>query len=235
VRWSAAALAATSGLATLWLAVGCAPREALTPPGDHGAADASDGAVAGPLVPDVVPVYATGEPLTARIPGIDGAALELAALRGRAVVVAFVDPATPSLGEHVTRHHAVAEANGMTLVLVATEASTTRELGGLEGWIGRPDLFLGWDPQGALATKLRIERLPTTLVLDPLGRVVAEVDGSTDAELADAAHRATQAPPAPLAAPASPAPPTSKQSATGSSAPADTIAAPPSAAAEPPR
>jgi hypothetical protein len=175
------------------VAVGCRSPEPSTSPDDArvGEADRDDAASA-PLVPDVAPVYATGEPLEARIPGLDGASLDLEQLRGRVAVLAFVDPATPAIVEHLARHSAIAAADDVAFVLVASEASTTREFGGLDAWIGRPDVFVGWDPQGALATKLRIERVPTTLVLDHDGRVVGELNDPTEATLGAALDRARQ-------------------------------------------
>jgi hypothetical protein len=204
-------------LATL----GCRVKETSSAPGQgSGAGDDASGITA-PLVPEVPPVYASGEPLQATIPGLDGAALELQQLRGRVVVLAFVDPTTPELTTHMERHRAAAAGEGISFVLVATEASTTREFGGLDSWIGKPDVFVGWDPQGALAMKLRIERMPTTLVLDHDGRVVGELTEPDEAGLSEAVDRARRSAAAQADRGTSPADLTGSRTGTSSTAAAE--------------
>lgn len=181
---------------TMALATGCARLGTTTAPDDEStptlAAPGTHGAEALGL-PDVTPTYVEGQPLSARIPGLDGSSLDLGQLAGRIVVVAFVDPTTPALAEHLTQHYDAAQPSGAVLVLVAMEGMTPLEFSGLEAWLGRTDVFVGWDPQGALAIKLRIKNLPFTLVLARDGRVAAVLDPVDGRGLAQAIGEASGA------------------------------------------
>ncbi len=122
----------------------------------------------GPLPPSR---HADGEVLDANIPLAHGGVLVLASLRGKVVILELCDAAhrDPAAEADYT---ALAESSNdaLTVVMIALDP---------EGWADdAPPHTLGWDPQGALAAKLRAAALPTVLVIDAEGRIAHQYGGT---------------------------------------------------------
>lgn len=122
---------------------------------------------------------APGEVLQAVVPLLDGGTLDLETLRGTPLVLALASTAadtfTPiraALEELIAQH-----PEGLAVIVVATDPRAELVP---RAWPGGPgSVHVGWDPQGALATRLQVRTLPTLFVLDRDGRVLA-VHGGTD-------------------------------------------------------
>ncbi len=125
-------------------------------------------------------------PLELDVPLISGDAEPLASLRGTAVVMLLASTDQP--GWTGFRRHYEARLGGLergrlTVVTVANDADA-RVL--QTEWDRDPPPFLlGWDPDGAMALRLGVARLPAAFVLDPQGRVVGSVGALDDAALSE--------------------------------------------------
>lgn len=115
--------------------------------------------------------HATGEIVDANVPLQQGGVLGLAELRGKHVVLEVVDGAHRDAAVEADYAALLAEAAGrVEIVMVSLDA---------EGWTGDvPPFVLGWDPQGALGARLHAASVPTVMLLDGQGRVVAQYAGA---------------------------------------------------------
>lgn len=135
---------------------------------------------------------APGEVLEAVVPLVDGGTLDLASLRGTPVVLVLATtaddtfaPIRAALEELVARH-----PEGLAIVVVATDPAPELVP---RTWPGGPtSVHVGWDPQGALATRLQVRTLPTHFVLNREGRVVVVRGGSEPAALDEITSAATR-------------------------------------------
>lgn len=122
-----------------------------------------------------------GEQLDLTIPLIDGAALPLASLRGKLVIIELSATwsETWAWTEAYSLYNELLRAHGedrLAVVLVALD----RERGALSPEPGTraAGFELGWDPQGALAARLQVAAFPAIILLDPEGAVIhAEAGG----------------------------------------------------------
>lgn len=125
-------------------------------------------------------------PLALDVPLISGDAEPLASVRGTAVVMLL--GATDLPGWDDFRRHYEARLDGLergrlTVITVANDADA-RAL--QTEWDRDPPPFLlGWDPDGAMALRLGVARLPAAFVLDARGHVVGSVGALDDAALAE--------------------------------------------------
>lgn len=111
-----------------------------------------------------------GEPLDVTVPLQHGGVVTTSALRGKVVVLELVDADHVDPGGYLEYQRLQDERpDDLAIVLVSLDR---------EGWSDATAPFvLGWDPQGALATRLRAASLPTVIVLDREGRVVHQYAG----------------------------------------------------------
>ncbi len=121
----------------------------------------------GPLPPSRA---VTGETLDVVVPLLHGGSVTTTALRGKVVVLELVDAEHVDAAGYVDYQRLQDERpDDVAVLLVSLDP---------EGWTDTTLPFvLGWDPQGALATRLRAARLPTVIVLDRDGRVVHQYGG----------------------------------------------------------
>jgi hypothetical protein len=136
-----------------------------------------------PLEPPTPTNREEGEVFDAAIPLVGGGELALSSLRGRVVLLeisaSWADgaPAARARWAELARAHPA----GLAVVLVAVEdepADPTLLPGGV---------LVGWDPQGALAARLRIAGFPTLIVLDRTGTIALIRRGYDDAIAAEVA------------------------------------------------
>lgn len=119
-----------------------------------------------------------GQVLDLRVPLLGGGWLDLEALRGRPVLLELADAADgPGRDAAQGRYRALVERHGDAVAVVCVALDPT--VATLPAaWVDDPPPFvLGWDPQGALAARLRLRVLPTVVLLDAQGRIVAVHEG----------------------------------------------------------
>jgi hypothetical protein len=142
--------------------------------GCHPAADtASTVPEAGPAPADLPPSkHAAGEQLDLRVPLAQGGMLDLAALRGKVVLLELVDAAHVDPQQYAAYREVWQRAgDALAIVIVSLDQDPATD-----------DAFVyGTDPQGALAARLHAARLPMVIVLDREGRVVQQYAGDRDA------------------------------------------------------
>jgi len=118
-----------------------------------------------------------GEVLELRVPLVGGGVIELVELRGRPVLLELADSSSPGRDDAQARYRSLIEAHGdaLTVVTVSLDPDPADQP---VGWNDVPPPFvLGWDPQGAIAARLQLVRLPTVVLLDAQGRIVAVHEG----------------------------------------------------------
>lgn len=114
-----------------------------------------------------------GEVLELTVPLVGGGQRALAELRGTPVLLELADASSPDRDAVQRRWRALVEQRGdaVTVVCVAMDADPNALPA---SWIDDPPPFvLGWDPQGAIAARLQLRVLPTVVLLDAQGRIVA--------------------------------------------------------------
>lgn len=159
-----------AGAAALFgLLLACGPRA-----GDGGAGGAEEpGARAGASAL----AGRVGQVLELTVPLVGGGQRELAELRGKPLLLELADAGTSGRDATQERWRALVErtGEGVAVVCVAMDA----EASALPGrWVDDPPPFvLGWDPQGALAARLQLRVLPTVVLLDAAGKIVAVFEG----------------------------------------------------------
>jgi hypothetical protein len=118
-----------------------------------------------------------GEVLELTVPLVGGGRRELVELRGKAVLLELSDASAPDREATQRRWRALVEQRGeaVAVVCVAMDADANALPA---SWIDDPPPFvLGWDPQGALAARLRLRVLPTVVLLDAAGRIAGVHEG----------------------------------------------------------
>lgn len=139
-----------------------------------------------PATAQVTPEGERGDAVEVTVPLYRDGLIRTEDLRDKVVVL---DVFSPDEADWSTEHLAwrsLQEDHPETLVVV-TVATASDDTNLVATWDADPPTYLvGWDPQGALALRLGVEALPTVLVLDPQGRVVAR--GQDRATLLQAAE-----------------------------------------------
>ncbi len=147
--------------ATFLLGLGAALVPACRP--SPGAAPHPDDPALDPAAPDPGPV------LSAVVPLADGGALDLAALRGRMVLLELATPGDAT--SRLERYDTLARAHADDLVVIVV-AVPERPGSTAPRWDLDHRVTVGWDPQGALPLRLGVARLPQAWILDRQGRAV---------------------------------------------------------------
>lgn len=134
-----------------------------------------------PLEPAEPANKKAGDQLDLLIPGVEDEYIDLASLRGKTVVLAISGTHEAHWAELLAWLEAVQEADpaGRATILVAGDP----EPDALDGVMS--PVRMGWDPQGAVAARLSVARLPTVFLIDPQGQIQLVVPGF------DAEHRAS--------------------------------------------
>lgn len=134
---------------------------------------------AAPGAPESPSRHAAGDQIDANVPLASGDVLALAGLRGKVVLLELSDVEHRS-ADVLADYTRLAEMHGERLAIVVVSLDRT-------GWDTSAAAYvLGWDPDGALAAKLRAAALPTVLVLDREGRVAYQYGGSETGAHAEA-------------------------------------------------
>lgn len=118
-----------------------------------------------------------GQVLALTVPLAGGGQRELAEMRGKPVLLELSDATTSGREATQGRWRALVErtGEGVEVVCVALDAEASALP---SAWVDDPPPFvLGWDPQGALAARLQLRALPTVVLLDAAGKIVAVFEG----------------------------------------------------------
>lgn len=122
----------------------------------------------------------TGDVLDITVPLIDGRGVDLRDLHGRVVVLELTSATGPAWRETFAFYNRLVREHGPARLAVFVVAIDPERAALSPEPDLRADGFeLGWDPQGALAARLQAAALPTTVVLDQVGRIV-HVQGGPD-------------------------------------------------------
>lgn len=157
-------------MATVWMSAGCPTGTPTEPPVDPSPASDEN---YGPLEPEAAANKSEGERLELIIPAVEGGSIDLAELRGRPVVMVLAETTNPEWPRVVEFLEALQsqDARAAELVLVAADPDPQALDDLIVPW------RLGWDPQGAMAARLSVARLPTVFVLDAEGTIVLVLRG----------------------------------------------------------
>jgi len=138
-----------------------------------------------PLEPTEPANKAAGDSIELTIPGVEGEFIELESLRGKTVVLAIGGTTEAHWEAMLAWLEGVQEADPArrAAILVASDP----EPDALDDVMS--PVLLGWDPQGAVAARLSVARLPTVFVIDAEGQVVIVRPGfeAADRDALDAA------------------------------------------------
>ena len=149
-------------------AVACGPRRDSTSTPTSSTAPVG---VAGHAEPAMRPQV--GDPLVLTVPLFDGRALPLDQLRGGVVVLALSATWVPGWDDNQQFFRSIVGDYGDALTVVTVAMDRDRSTLSRH-WERDPLPFiLGWDPQGALAAKLRVASLPAVVLVDAQGVVLA--------------------------------------------------------------
>lgn len=141
---------------------GCRPASQATDRPTSGAGDAT-----------LVDARRPGEVLEATIPLIGGGSVGLERFRGRVVILELSASYREEWRPAHQLYRSMLEQHGEDALSVIAVSMDMDPQAIQRHWDRDPPPFvLGWDPQGALAARLRVRRLPTVFVLDAKGRVV---------------------------------------------------------------
>ena len=150
-------------------------------PGGTGSQSTDPGAAAGP--PSAL-AGRVGEALELSVPLVGGGRVELAELRGRPVLLELSDATVADRDAAQDRYRALVEQRGDAVVVI-TVALDAEAADLPAAWTdAQPPFVLGWDPQGALAARLQLVTLPTVVLLDEQGHIVAVYEGESPSEAA---------------------------------------------------
>ena len=157
-----AAIRALLCLSLAPLAVACQPPVQPAPPSDEDGAEADFEPT--PLEPAEPANKGEGDVVELTIPGVEGEFIDLAQLRGKTVLLAISGTSEAHWEELLGWLDATQaqDPQSRVAVLVASDP----EADALDGVMS--PVRLGWDPQGAVAARLSVARLPTVFVIDPL-------------------------------------------------------------------
>lgn len=124
--------------------------------------------------------------------GVFDPATSIAQLRGRVVVLAFINPECPDCASAFDAVGATLRAR-TTLIAVLSHASRADALQLGESGFGKDpaSVSVAADPQGALARRFRVVNWPTLLVLDRKGSVAERLEGARP-DLAPVLRRVTR-------------------------------------------
>jgi len=166
------------------LAIGCrVDASSSTPP--------RASAVARSPVPLGAPTTLVGQALDEIVPLRGGGGLPLRDLQGQVVLLELGTTAEPTWAQAQARWRVLAEAYGGALRVVSVVHDPDLLAAGVV-WDRDPLPFIhGWDPQGALALRLGVTHLPTRVILDRTGKVVALLEGADRDADVEAAVRAS--------------------------------------------
>jgi len=160
------------------LGVGCTPSSASRAPEpapDPGPQSAVDEASA-----EASAAPQDGVPIELDVPLISGESEALANLRGKVVVLMLSSSDRPGWSGFRSHFETRLEQVGRErLVVVAVANDADPEHLKAEWDRDPPPFLLGWDPDGALALRLGVAKLPAVFVLDPEGKArgnLASVD-----------------------------------------------------------
>ncbi|MEM9457248.1 MAG: hypothetical protein AAGF11_23925 [Myxococcota bacterium] len=124
----------------------------------------------------------TGEILDLVVPLWGGGVQDLADLRGRPVLLELADATSLQRESAQARYRALVDmqVDRQGEVPIVVSVALDADVAGLPpAWTDdRPPFILGWDPQGALAARLQLVVLPTVILLDAAGTIVAVHEGS---------------------------------------------------------
>ena len=109
-----------------------------------------------------------GPPMEATVPLWGGSSVDLAELRGRIVMLELSTSDRPHWAESQQQYRRLVDVLGDDRLLPWDR--------------DKPPFVLGWDPQGALALRLGVMRMPTAFVLDRDGRRLAQIDAELGGE-----------------------------------------------------
>lgn len=113
-----------------------------------------------------------GPPLDLSLPLYGEGAVPLSSLRGKLVVLDLFLPAEPGWYQAHAAWRTLAEQHPADVVFVAVAVAGTG--GAVDAWdVDPPSHLVAADPQGALALRLGAQALPTVLILDRRGRLIA--------------------------------------------------------------
>lgn len=150
-----------------------------------------------PEQPDEAPASnrSVGDELDAAIPTADGEILELSGWRGRVVVLALSASWDGAGADGLAFFSDLRSARtGAELEVVVVSVDPVAPA--LDRW--PVQIWPGWDPQGAVAARLRVRGFPTTFVIGRDGRlveIVSRLDDEGRARIDDAVTKALVADP----------------------------------------
>jgi peroxiredoxin len=127
------------------------------------------------------------------VPGLTGGPLRLADFRGRVVLLNFWATWCPPCREEMPsmeRLYQRYRERGFTILALSVDRNVAAIPGFVDGF--RLTFPIGLDPDGAVAKAYRMRALPTTIVIDRAGQVVAGAAGARDWD-SPAAHAVVEA------------------------------------------
>ena len=127
------------------------------------------------------------------VPSLTAGPLRLADFRGRVVLLNLWATWCPPCREEMPsmeRLYQRYRARGFTILALSVDRNVAAIPGFVEGF--RLTFPIGLDPDGAVATAYRMRALPTTIVIDRAGHVVAGAAGARDWD-SPAAHAVVEA------------------------------------------
>lgn len=150
---------------SFFVGLGCQLGATTPPPEPTDEAATQD---ATPLEPETPTNKTEGEQLDAAIPLYGGGVLQLAELRGRVVLIELSASSEPSWQDSLSFFDRMHERFGDALAVVVI---VNDERGDALETVAVGRSRWSWDPQGAMAARLRVAGFPTLLVVDREGHI----------------------------------------------------------------
>jgi hypothetical protein len=160
----------------LVLAVGCRPPVESAAPVES--IDPGPAFEPGPLEPAEPSNKAAGDQVDLLVPGVEAEFIDLQELRGKTVILAVSGTQEAGWSALLAWMEEVQSADPETRVAVLVASDPQADA--LDDILS--PVRLGWDPQGAVAARLSVARLPTVFILDVEGRVVVVKAGFEEAD-----------------------------------------------------